>query len=255
MTTMTTADQVERVLKPIQQFVRGWMTGPMTDRLAVDLGMRSGADLWIVGRAGVLGNGDADVAAAGLAFLAPDLVRAAWESLPPGVTPRQVADAYTALCCRWGSTELSRFDPSRMARLDELGRRIVDAADGSIGTVFAGWRAQTQLDECNARVALTVHVLRELRGAAHIVAIHASGITPLDAVLASPAPPPRSGPVWAEHLGWSGPFRDPSAAREARAEAERLTSRMLVPIYGSIGESALEEFAELIETTRNAINM
>ena len=162
MTTMTTADQVERVLKPIQQFVRGWMTGPMTDRLAVDLGMRSGADLWIVGRAGVLGDDDADVATAGLAFLAPDLVRAAWESLPPGLTPRQVADAYTALCCRWGSTELSRFDPSRMARLDELGRRIVDAADGSIGTVFAGWRAQTQLDECNARVALTVHVLREL---------------------------------------------------------------------------------------------
>lgn len=257
MTTMTTADQVERVLKPIQQFVRGWMTGPMADRLAADLGMRSGSDLWIVGRAGVLGDGDADVAAAGLAFLARDLVRAAWESLPAGLTPRQVADAYAALCCQWGATELARFDQSRMARLDDLGRRIADAADGSIGTVFAGWRAQPQPqpDDVNARVALTMHVLRELRGAAHIVAIHSCGITPLDAVLASPAPPPRSGPVWAEHLGWSGPFGDPDAAREARTEAERLTSRMLVPIYGSIGESALDEFAELIETTRNAIDM
>ena len=28
MTTMTVAGQVQRVLKPIQQFVRGWMTGP-----------------------------------------------------------------------------------------------------------------------------------------------------------------------------------------------------------------------------------
>lgn len=253
--TTTAADQVERVLKPIQQFVRGWMTGPLTDLLAADLGMRSGSDLWIVGRAGVLGDGDADIAAAGLAFLAPDLVRAAWESLPHGLTPRQVADAYAALCCQWGATELSRFDQSRMARLDELGRRIADAADGSIGTVFAGWRAQQQPDDVNASVALTIHVLRELRGAAHIVAIHACGITPLDAVLASPAPPPRSGPVWAEHLGWSGPFGDPDTAREARAEAERLTSRMLAPIYGSIGESALDEFAELIETTRNAIDM
>ena len=63
------------MLKPIQQFVRGWMTGPLTDRLAVDLGLRSGEDLWIVGRAGVLGDGDADVAAAGLAFLAPERVR------------------------------------------------------------------------------------------------------------------------------------------------------------------------------------
>ena len=255
MTTTTAADQVERVLKPIQQFVRGWMTGPMTDRLAVDLGMQSGSDLWIVGRAGVLGDGDADVAAAGLAVLSPDRVRAAWESLPASLTPRRVADAYTALCCQWGSKELARFDQSRMARLDELGRRIADAADGSIGTVFAGWRAQAQPDDVSARVALTMHVLRELRGAAHIVAVHACGITPLDAVLASPAPPPRSGPVWAEHLGWTGPFRDAEASRGARAEAERLTSQMLVPIYGSIGATELAEFAELIETTRGAIDM
>jgi hypothetical protein len=255
MTTMTAADQVERVLKPIQQFVRGWMTGPLADRLAVDLGMRSAEDLWIVGRAGVIGDGDADVAAAGLAFLAPERVRSAWESLPKGLTHRQVADAYTALCGQWGRTELTRFDQTRMARLDALGRHIADAADASIGTVFAGWRAQPQPDDVNARVALTMHVLRELRGGAHIIAVNACGITPLDAVLASPAAPPRSGPVWAEHLGWRGPFADPTDARGARAEAERLTSRMLVPIYSSIGDAALEEFAELVETTRNAIAM
>ena len=254
-TTNTTADQVERVLKPIQQFVRGWMTGPLTDRLAADLGLRSGSDLWIVGRAGVLGDGDADVAAAGLAFLAPDRVRAAWESLPDGLTHRRVADAYAELCCTWGSSELSRFDPARMTRLDELGRQIANAADGSIGTVFAGWRAQPQPDDVNARVALTMHVLRELRGGAHIIAVNACGLTPLDAVLASPAPPPRSGPPWAEHLGWTGPFRDAEWAKEARLQAEVLTSRILLPIYGSIGDAALAEFAELVETTRNAIDM
>ena len=255
MASTTVADQVERVLKPIQQFVRGWMTGPMADQLAADLGLQSGSDLWIVGRAGVLGDCDADVAAAGLAFLAPDRVRAAWESLPSGLTPRGVADAYTGLCCAWGSTELARFDGARMARLDELGRRIAEAADGSIGTVFAGWRAQPEPDDVNARVALTMHVLRELRGGAHIIAILACGLTPLGAVLASPAPPPRSGPVWAEHLGWSGPFGNADASREARMEAERLTSRILRPIYGSIGDDELAEFAELVETTRNAIDM
>lgn len=253
---MSVADQVERVLKPIQQFVRGWMTGPTVDRLAAELGMRSGEDLWIVGRAGVLGDGDADVAAAGLAFLAPERVRAAWESLPAGLTHRQVADAYTALCCQWGARELARFDRQRMSRLDVLGRQIAAAADGSIGTVFAGWRAQPQPDDVNARVALTVHVLRELRGAAHIVAIHACGLTPLTAVLVSPAAPPRSGPPWAEHLGWRGPFPNATAAAsEARLQAEALTSKLLVPIYGSIGEAALDEFAELVESTRNAIDM
>ena len=255
MTTMTAAEQVERVLKPIQQFVRGWMTGPPTDQLAALLGIASGSDLWIVGRAGVLGDCDASVAAAGLGFLAPERVRAAWDSIPAGLTHRQVADAYAELCCQWGATELATFDSARMARLDDLGRRIADAADGSLGVVFAGWRAQPQPDDVNARVALTMHVLRELRGGAHIVAVNASGITPLDAVLASPAPPPRSGPVWAEHLGWTGPFADITEAREARREAERLTSRILVPIYASIGDEALDEFAELVETTRNAIDM
>jgi len=72
-------------------------------------------------------------------------------------------------------------------------------------------------------------VLRELRGGAHIIAVNACGITPLQAVLTSPAPPPRSGPVWAEHLGWRGPFSDAAAAREPRAEAERLTSKIIAP--------------------------
>jgi hypothetical protein len=255
MTTMTTADQVERVLKPIQQFVRGWMIGAPTDQLAAELGLASGTDLWIVGRAGVLGNCDAAAAAAGLAFLGPNRVRAAWEGLPAGLTHRQVADAYTALCCQWGANELAKFDRTRMSRLDELGRRIADAADGSLGVVFAGWRAQPQPDDVNARAALTMHVLRELRGGAHIIAVNACGITPLEAVLASPAPPPRSGPVWAEHLGWIGPFPDTTDHREARMEAERLTSKMMAPIYDSIGDDALAEFAELVETTRNAIDM
>jgi len=249
------ADHVERVLKPIQQFVRGWMTGPPADALAEKLGMRSGRDVWIVGRAGVLGDSDADVAAAGLGFLAPARVRAAWESLPPGLTHRQVADAYTELCCRWGAETLCTFDTGRIASLDELGRAIADAADGSIGTVFAGWRAQPQPDDVNARAALTMHVLRELRGGAHIAAIAACGITPLQAVLASPAAPPRSGPAWAEHLGWTGPFDDAEQFRQARLEAERLTSRIITPAYSSIGEQALDEFAELVETTRNAIEM
>ena len=38
-------------------------------------------------------------------------------------------------------------------------------------------------------------------------------------------------------------------------EAERLTSKILLPTFGSLGADDLEEFAELIESTRNAIDM
>ncbi len=259
---MTTATEqqvlatIARVLKPIQQFVRGWMTGDETDRLAAELGLRNGNDLWIIGRAGVLGDSDADVAAAGLGFLGRAGVRAAWDAVPAGLSRRQISHEYAGVCEAWGTEALAVFDQTRVARLDELGRRIADAADGALGTVFAGWRAIPQPVDPGARCALTMHVLREMRGGAHIAAVLACGITPLDAVLASPAAAPRSGPGWAEHLKWAGPFPDVTAEmKSARIAAEALTSRMLIPAFSCLSAEELEEFGELAETTRHAIDM
>ena len=256
MTTTTVADQVERVLKPIQQFVRGWMTGPLTDRLAVDLGH-------------AIRRGPVDRRARRRAR------ETAMRMSPQPVSPfshPSVSATHGNRCRRVSPTGRSPMPmplcvaggvrPSWPSSTKRAWRGSTSWAGASptppiasIGTVFAGWRAQPQPDDVNGRVALTMHVLREMRGGAHIIAVNACGITPLDAVLASPAPAPRSGPVWAEHLGWTGPFTDPEASREARAEAERVTSRIIAPIYGSIGDSALDEFAELVETTRNAIDM
>jgi hypothetical protein len=255
MATGTVSNTVEQVLKPIQQFTRGWMMVPATAQRGVELGLRSGNDFWIVGRAGVLGDADAAVAAAGLAFISPEGVRAAWESVPPGLSRRRVAEHYARCCTDWGRTALAGFDRDRLARLDRLGRRVADAAPHSLGAIFAGWRALPEPDDLGERVALTTQVLREMRGAAHIVAVHASGITPLDAVLASPAAAPRTGPAWANHMHWTGPFRDPDEVREARLEAERLTSRVLEPFFATLADEELADFAELVTTTRDAIDM
>jgi len=246
---------VERILKPIQQFVRGWMMSESTVALGNEMGLSSGNQFWVVGRAGVVGDCDADVAAGGLAFHGPDAVRRQWESLPGDLTPRLVAAAYATCCCQWGTETLAAFDPTRMERLDVLGRRIVDAAPASLGPLFAGWRAMPTAIDVGGRVALTGHVLREMRGAAHIIAIQACGLTPVEAILASPAAPPRSGPEWAERMGFTGPFRDPGEVRAQRIEAEALTSRIMARHVGALDADELAEFAELIETTRNAIDM
>jgi hypothetical protein len=255
MSGLGTRDAVERVLKPIQQFTRGWMMSEPTAKRGVALGLASGEDFWIVGRAGVLGDCGPEVAAAGLAFIAPDAVRQSWERIPGGMTPLDVATEYAACCTDWGREALAPFDPDRLDRLDRLGRRIADAAPASLGLVFAGWRAMPQPADVTAAVALTTHVLREMRGAAHIVAIHACGLTPLDAIMASPAAAPRSGVPWAEHLHWSGPFPDPDSVRSARLEAEQLTSRILERSFAALDAAERADFAEIVETTRNAIDM
>ena len=252
---MTVSETIERVLKPIQQFTRGWMMAPSTVERGREIGLQTGNDFWICGRAGVLGECSAEVAQAGLAFIGLDGVRHSWNSLPTGLTHRSVAAAYAACCTDWGLKTLGEFDPDRLAVIDTLGRRIADAAPASLGLVFAGWRALPQPDDLLARVALTTQVLREMRGAAHINAVIASGITPLEAVLASPAVAPRTGAPWAEHRHWKGPFRDPAEVVQERLQAERLTSKIMEPYFGVLSEAELEQFGEVVETTRNAIDM
>ena len=216
VTTMSRRDAADRLLKPIQQFTRGWMTTKATAQRAVELGFPSGYEFWVVGRAGVLGTAAPEIAAAGLAFLAPAAVEAAFAARPPGISVEGVAAEFAARCTAWGAEALASFDRSRMERLDELGRRVVDAAPAALGAVFAGWRAMPPPADIGGRVALTTHVLREMRGTAHIAAVIGAGITPLDAILASPAAPPRSGPEWAAHMGWAPPYRDAGEVRAAR---------------------------------------
>lgn len=161
-------------------------------------------------------------------------------------------DHYLSRIVAWGVEALAPFDEDR---LDRLGRRIADAAPVGIGPLFAAWRAKPQPDTVQARVALTTHVLRELRGAAHLNAVIAVGLTPLDAILASTNAPPRTGPGYAEAMGFRPPFRDPEEVRPARVEAEAITARILGPYYAVLSPAERAEFGELVETTRNAIDM
>lgn len=245
----------ERILKPIQQFSRGWMLDRATSDYGVSLGLRTGEEYWIVGRGGALGDVHHQIAAAAIAFVAPDTVRAAWEHLPSGMTPSKVFETYASRCTEWGTETLAVFDPARMERLDRLGRRVADGASPALGVLFTAWRAVAPPDDVGGRATLTMQVLREMRGAAHIIAIQACGLTPVDAILASPAPPPRSGAPWAEHLGWPGPFRDPEEVRTARLEAERVTTEIIAAHLAVLSPDDLADFAELVETTRNSIDM
>lgn len=254
--TATAAETVERVFKPIQQFTRGWMMNPATDAYGREqLGLTQPRQFWVVGRAGVLGSCPTDVAVGALAFVGPEIVVPAWENLPAGLTHHQVSEHYLGRISAWGDEVISAFDPDRMTRLDELGRRIIDAAPASLGALFTGWRAMPAPGSVGARVALTTHLLREMRGATHIAAITAVGLTPSDAVVTNTNAPPRTGPAYAEQMGWRGPFPDPDTIRPARLEAEALTARALEPFFAVLSPAELAEFGELVETTRHAIDM
>ncbi|MDH3301430.1 MAG: hypothetical protein OES24_13075 [Acidimicrobiia bacterium] len=251
----TPAETVERTFKPIQQFVRGWMLTAETEAYGRELGLRNLDQFWIVGRAGVLGSCPTDVAAGALAFHGPDKVAEAWGNLPAGLDHATVARHYHSRCVAWGDEVVGDFDAYDMNRLDELGRRIVDAAPNNVGPLFVGWRIMPIPDGHGARVALTLHVIRELRAAAHSCAIVVHGLTPVEAILASTNAPLRTGPGHAEFMGFTGPFRDPEEVRAQRLAAEATTATIMSGFYAVLSDGELDEFADLVESTRSSIDM
>jgi hypothetical protein len=253
--TATAPETIEQVFRPIQQFTRGWMLTKETGAYGKSIGLRSGRDFWIVGRAGVLGDCTAETASAVLAFHAHEIVAEAWSNLPDDLPPPVVSEHYLGRIVSWGDETLSDFAPEALEAIDSLGRRIADAAPSSLGAVFAGWRSMPQPDGLGARVALTTHVLREMRGAAHLMAIMAHGLTPVEAVLANTNKPPRTGVPYAEQMGFKGPFRDPEEVREPRLAAEVTTAKMLEPFFDVLSPTELATFGHAVETTRNAIDM
>ncbi|MGL5867434.1 MAG: helix-turn-helix domain-containing protein [Dermatophilaceae bacterium] len=239
----STEEVIDLITEPIQQYTRGWMLDPSTNDYGVSLGFETGAQFWVVGRAGVLGSCPAEIAAAAIAFEALPVVRGAWDAVPTGLTHREVATHYCAQPVAWAERAFADLDDDTVTRVDALGSRVVAAAPASLGVLFAGWRLLPRPSSLRGRVGLTIHLLRELRGAAHICAISACGLTPLDAVLAAPHPPPRTGPAYAERMGWVGPFRNPAEIRDARLRAEQLTTTILAPFYDVLSPNELEDLS------------
>ena len=206
-----------------------------------DAGYPNGFAYYVAGRGGVLGDVDADVVVSAFAFFEPGLVRKLWNDGIAVEGARASARRYGAACSSFWAERLAGFGGN--ARLCELAERVVDGADSSGLALFAGWRGEQRPSALPERAGFALHLLREMRGSAHILAVVASGLTPLDAVLAT------SGAEGGQRFGWSGPFDDvPASAKDA---AESLTDEIVARLYSSsIDDGELDEFVSLVRAAK-----
>jgi hypothetical protein len=202
------------------------------------------------GRCGVLGDVDADVVASAAGFFPVETVRDAWEA-GSGLSAATAAARYAVVAHEFGRRKLADFaEPARLADLLQL---VVDGGDVIGAPLFAGWRAMRLPEDDRARVVQLAHVVRELRGGLHVVAVLASGLSPLEAVVSGGSTNLRDGEPNAEYFGWPRPYPEVTEeVRRRRADAERLTDDLMAPAFAALDKTEADELVALLEKAERA---
>ncbi|MFI7575139.1 hypothetical protein [Micromonospora sp. NPDC049497] len=245
-----TPEQVAAASKPaVLELGDAFTRCPTTLRRARLLGI-SGWAFYVAGRAGALGDVRAETVAAVLGFLAPDAVADGWDAALRVVPPVEVAAATLDECCRWGDDRLGPVpDVGRLAVL--LGH-AVEAADATGMPLFAAWRAMPlpgRTRTPGARAAVGLRLLREHFAGAHLLAVRASGMTPLEAVLTGP-----EGEAGALACGWPPPYPPAAPLVRRRLWAEAVTDRLTASAFAALGPAGGAELLDLLTAARAHLN-
>jgi hypothetical protein len=213
---------------------------PKTMRRARQVGL-TGWAFYVAGRGGALGDVRSETVAAAMGFIALEAIQDAWEAARLVAPPIEVAAHNRTECCRWGREHLERF--YGLDRLVDLADRVVTSAEAAGAPLFAAWRAMPVPDDtAGARAAVLLHLLREHRGAAHLMAVRASGLTPLEAILAGP-----DGEPGATAFGWQPPYPQFEPLVRKRAWAEALTDRIAGEAFRVLDVGERIELVQLLD--------
>lgn len=234
---MTPEDCAARTTAAISGLAAGFMLDGATYAKGAELGF-SGMDFYAAGRAGVLGEFEAQQVSACFGFMEPGTVASWVEQATAVMPPADAAGAFMACAYDWADAHLG--DDVDWARAAELLGRVADAAPEDGLPLFAAWRSAPEPTDRSdkARALHRFHVVRELRNEVHVAAVGDAGLAPVEAVLVK-------SPQMAGIFGWTDvpEVGDEHRAKHDRAEAE--TNRRLAPAFAALDEDERAELAAL----------
>jgi hypothetical protein len=228
---------------PVVDLGGRFMLDRSTFARGVELGFPPGFEFYVLGRLGVLGAVPADVIAAAAVFIKPVALASYWNKATEIAPPDKGAALFLDVCQSYGRAHLA---PSTdLDRFIELAERVVDQASMINAPIAAGWRALERASDSPGRAQTLLQILRELRGARHAVAIHAGGLSPLDAIIAGPG-----GEANAKLFGWPEPFPDPAPLTDRRAAAEAKTDELSAADFSVLTDAERDELIAVLQRIR-----
>jgi hypothetical protein len=202
-----------------------------------ELGL-DGFRFYFLGRGGVLGDVDPAVVVASFGYFSPGVVELMWDSAKQIMAPRDAAREYLACADRFGTAKLDGIDA--LDGFNEAAETVTGAVDRSALPLFAGIAAEPLPDHPAARAYRNVCILRELRGSIHLLAIVATGVSPLVAHTIRR-------PDDVTSFGWESAPDVSDDDRAALEVADELTDRLLVPSIEGLTDTQREAFVTGVE--------
>ena len=246
MDGLSAADAVRSTSGPVHDLGGRFMASRSTFRRGAEWGWPPGLSFYVAGRGGVLGDVDGWVVAAAFGWFNPAVLIPLWQTGTEVAGARGAGRRYNEAAALWGRDRLSSVEG--IDRWAELAERLAAAADPTALPLFAAWRAEPRVEDAPGHAGQLIHVLREWRGAVHLLATTSVGLRPLEGILTS------DGPRQASVCGWPEPYPDCRALTPLRVEAEDRTDRLCEDAFER-GLSATEraEFAALTRAAHAAV--
>lgn len=201
---------------------------PETLARGKELGL-DGFRFYFLGRGGVLGDVEAKVVTSAFGYFNASLVQRIWDSAKATMAPRDAGRAYLDCCRQFGQ---SRFaDVADLDAFCDAAETVNDAVGPAGLALYAGLSAEPLPEDLPGRAMQLVASLREFRGSAHLLAVLASGLMPVNAHHIHR-------PDMMEMFGWDeatlpGITEDD---RHGLAAADALTDRLVGPAYAVLDD-------------------
>jgi len=244
MPDMSGLDVVRATFDPIHDLGSAIYLSAETFARAAEWGWSNPFAFYFAGRGGVLGDVDAAIVASALGWFNPEIVGTMYAEGVAVAGASPAADRMFEAHALWGRDHLGGLQLDRFVTLAD---RLVDGAEGAGLPLFVGWRNHPRADDAPGRTAQLLQVLREWRGANHLVATAAVGLSPLEAILTN------EGEGQAKFFGWTEPFADVSAIRDLHDDAEEMTNRLCSrQVEALLAPPERPEFVEAVVRIRAA---
>jgi hypothetical protein len=245
---MNPLDTAKALASPVGYLGGIWMTDPATYEHGEAAGVK-GRGFYFLGRGAAMGDARAEAVAAAMAFFPWEQVVDFYNEGRAQLASEPALEAFSTALWNWGRKRIS--SASKLDRTAQLLARVVDGAEAAGRPLFAGWREAPRPSDSAALTIHLLHVLRELRGATHAIAVFASGITPVEAAVVRADLMPKFGT--AESMGWTPPIPEcTDELRARRAGAEELTDRMMAAAFAILSESDRAELVECVLAVKAA---